>query len=532
MGISSGISAESSNRTARNLAFRISRSGGAGIDDGSGTLENTFTPCGNRGEILSFGTWPTEPDGPAEPLQWRVIGEGADGSRLLVSLSSLESRRAHDHDGDVTWQHASIRYWLHKVFMPHAFTPQEALRIRPVHLVTFDNKEYRMVGCRGTDDFVFLLSEGEARRFFATDRARAASCTSYASRLSSVPCWWLRSPGGNQFAFQFVNERGVIDTNGFHSTLDCVGIRPALILSPQKGERKDILDSPYFGQRVPYDAGHDLEYDDRNAFLDDISAGPLTPKQARIAVCGGYPSVKLINSLLDKDVFGVRDRYHLCQAAITCKENTLAKRLISQTDFDNTLTVSLLNTCMSEGAVELAEFLVANGANGSGYARAYLPTAKSEATAICAVTVDPEGALVQWRHVKRYPLALRTLVAKTKETRRSPQSLLALPGFLTICAEQRFMEEIRSLTERPHENLTAESLLEAIQAAKAANHPEVVAYLLDRQTTLFAAGSRFKEKPVVEIPDKTTGKTPDEAETPPTTTRRRASSANRPNLEL
>lgn len=524
MGISSGISAESSNRTARNLAFRISRSGGAGVDDGSGTLENTFTPCGNRGEILSFGTWPDEPDGPAEPLQWRVIGERADGSRLLVSLNSFESRRAHDHDGDVTWQHASIRYWLHKVFMPHAFTPQEVLRIRPVHLVTFDNKEYRMVGCRGTDDFVFLLSEGEARYFFATDRARAASCTSYASRLSSVPCWWLRSPGGNQFAFQFVNERGVIDTNGFHTTLDCVGIRPALVLSPQGGETKDLMDSSYFGQRVPYDAGHDLEYDDRNAFLDDFAAGPLTPKQAKIAVCGGYPSVKLINSLLDEGTFGVRDRYHLCQAAITCKEKTLAKRLISQTNFDDTLTVSLLNTCISVGAVELAEFLVANGANGAGYARAYLPTAKSEATAICAVAVDPEGALAQWQHVKRYPLALRTLVAKAKESRRSPQSLLALPGFLTICAEQRFMEEIRSLTERPHENLTVESFLEAIQAAKAANHPEVVAYLLDRQTTLFATGSHLEEKPLV--------KTPDETENPSATTRRRATSANRPNLEL
>ena len=86
------------------------------------------------------------------------------------------------------------------------------------------------------------------------------------------------------------------------------------------------------------------------------------------------------------------------------------------------------------------------------------------------------------------------------------------------------MEEIRSLTERPHENLTTESFLEAIQAAKAANHPEVVAYLLDRQTTLFATESHLEEKPPT--------KTPGETETPSATTRRRVTSANRPNLEL
>ena len=67
-----------------------------------------------------------------------------------------------------------------------------------------DNLEYGIKGGNDTKDKVFLLSLGEAERYFSSDVARVCTPTRYAlSKNKGIVdeedgggcLWWLRSPG-------------------------------------------------------------------------------------------------------------------------------------------------------------------------------------------------------------------------------------------------------------------------------------------------------------------------------------------------
>ena len=490
MSILTEAAATTAMRAARAGSYgsRIDRHMGVGVDvDGTGgVLEQEFAPCGRFAEVLEMGRWPAEPDGPCVPIRWLVIGKRRDGARLAIALEPVECRGAHDFDGEVNWQHSSLRFWLHCTFLPYAFSPGEAARLELVPLVTFDNPEFHTVGCAVTYDRIFNLSDGEARRFFASDRERGADPTPYASRRASVRAWWLRSPGGRQFAMEVVNHTGAVDANGFHASLECVGVRPAVVISPDgqvAPEESKPRNVEFLGVRRSDSPGYAIAYADEKEALDQLtrSRDTLSTPDARTALSGGRPSVDLMHRLMDRGLIDSAGRWRLALAAIDTKELTLFKRLVREGRFKQGETTQLLNSCVSSGSLDFALALVDSGASGSGYARAYLPSTLSEETAVCAVAVDPVGAQGQWAHVRKFPQAVRMLITSC------PQAA-DLPGVLSVCAENDFMPEVRALLESRSPAITHAVLAQAIQGASAKGNHEMVAFLIDRQAALFGAG--------------------------------------------
>ncbi len=185
----------------------------------------------NVGDIVSFGSWPAQLEGPFVSLSWRVLEARANGDALLLCRDIIECRSFHDSKGDITWQNCDLRYWLNAVFFTRAFSSEEQALVIPETCAAEDNAVFRTEGGGDTEDFVFCLGFEQAKRFFSADAMRQAHPTAYAMRAPFTCWWWLRAPGGHQFSCAAVAENGAIDYNGFHASLDCIGVRPAVVVS-------------------------------------------------------------------------------------------------------------------------------------------------------------------------------------------------------------------------------------------------------------------------------------------------------------
>ena len=185
----------------------------------------------NVGDIVSFGSWPAQLEGPFVSLSWRVLEVRANGDALLLCRDIIECRSFHDSKGDITWQTCDLRYWLNAVFFTHAFSSEEQALVIPETCAAEDNAVFRTEGGGDTEDFVFCLGFEQVKRFFSADAMRQAHPTAYAMRAPFTCWWWLRAPGGHQFSCAAVAENGAIDYNGFHASLDCIGVRPAVVVS-------------------------------------------------------------------------------------------------------------------------------------------------------------------------------------------------------------------------------------------------------------------------------------------------------------
>ena len=84
----------------------------------------------------------------------------------------------------------------------------------------------------GTSDNVFLLSAGEARKYFSNNEARRCKATDYVLKkndwFDGYFWWWLRSPAPNYSdCVYFVNYDG--DICDYYDVNDVSGVvRPAL----------------------------------------------------------------------------------------------------------------------------------------------------------------------------------------------------------------------------------------------------------------------------------------------------------------
>ena len=128
-----------------------------------------------------------------------------------------------------------------------AFSPKEIKKIQDGKIVNDNNKDYKTIGGKTTIDKVFLLSIDEARKYFDTDRERAAEITKFAFK-SLVKCtseesakaslyennkdYWLRTPGNHQAGASRVNSDGWIYSFGINVSDNRVGFRPAIWVKP------------------------------------------------------------------------------------------------------------------------------------------------------------------------------------------------------------------------------------------------------------------------------------------------------------
>ena len=190
------------------------------------------------GDIIEFGSYEQDNNrsNGVEPIGWRVL-EVSGGSALIVSEYALDVRAYNKRNESVTWETCTLRKWLNGEFYDTAFNEGEKVRIALTEVENADNPTYGTDGGADTEDHVYLLSLGEAEKYFEDDEDRRAIPTEYAvaknvyvnSDLGTV-WWWLRSPGNNHRHAAEVNTGGSLYDFGFSVNYYRRAVRPALRL--------------------------------------------------------------------------------------------------------------------------------------------------------------------------------------------------------------------------------------------------------------------------------------------------------------
>lgn len=499
----------------------------------------------NVGDIVSFGSWPARLEGPFMPLSWRVLEVRANGDTLLLCHDIIECRSFHDSKGDITWQNCDLRYWLNAVFFARAFSSDERALVIPEKCQAEDNAVFRTEGGGDTEDYVFCLGFEQAKRFFSVDAMRQSHPTAYAKRAPFTCWWWLRAPGGHQFSCAAVAENGAIDYNGFHASLDCIGVRPALVVSGAAIAGGGVGDG--VGAAAALGAGHDAAAaaaarDGRRAgataFVSNVGEGettapntpcdqailpdaPLFPhagaalrygqgeraahllhrehlraETAQVALSGGAPSISAVLHLLDQGELSDADIFHLCNAAIRLGAVNTAARLVEALPFDADRSRRLLKTAVEKGNADFTQLLLGKGASGKGFGGAYLKMGVRDDVARCALIADPPAVFDCWDVLQTLPRVACFAVGQCKE--RGQLAVAArLPRVLTVLARANALDELDALLsiDQTAPIFARDDYAQALDAAKRAGFGSAVALLLDRQA------ARFHEPRVGALPN-------------------------------
>ncbi len=488
----------------------------------------------NAGDIVLFGSWPAQLEGPFVPLSWRVLEVRANGDALLLCHDIIECRSYHDSKGDITWQNCDLRYWLNAVFFTRAFSSDEQALVIPEKCVAEDNAVFRTEGGGDTEDFVFCLGFEQAKRFFSVDTMRQAHPTAYAKRAPFTCWWWLRAPGGHQFSSAAVAENGSIDYNGFHASLDCIGVRPAVVVSgaaiagdgaggaaraargaagsvgvARDGRRAGAtahvataVDEGAGNSRaapnIPCDqailpdaplfphAGAALRYGQGERAAHLLHREHLRAETAQVALSGGEPSISAVLYLLDQGELSDADIFHLCNAAIRLGAVNTAARLVETLPFDADRFRRLLKTAVEKGNADFTQLLLDKGASGKGFGAAYLKMGVRDDVARCALVADPPAAFDCWDVLQTLPRVACFAVEQCKE--RGQLAVAArLPHVLTVLAQANALDELDALLsiDQTAPIFTRDDYTQALDAAKRAGFGSAVALLLDRQAARF-----------------------------------------------
>ncbi len=461
----------------------------------------------NVGDIVSFGLWPARLEGPLMPLSWHVLEVRANGDALLLCHDIIECRSYHDSKGDITWQNCDLRYWLNAVFFTRAFSSDEQALVIPEKCVAEDNAVFRTEGGGDTEDIVFCLGIEQAKRFFSVDVMRQARPTAYAKRAPFTCWWWLRAPGGHQFSCAAVAENGGIDYNGFHASLDCIGVRPALVVSgaaiagdgaggaaaaardagssgatPKSHCDQSFLpDMPLLSH-----AGAALRYGLADQAAHLLHREHLRAETAQVALSGGAPSISAVLHLLDQGELSDADIFHLCNAAIRLGAVNMAARLVETLPFDADCFRRLLKTAVEKGNVDFTQLLLDKGASGKGFGAAYLKMGVRDDVARCALVADPPAVFDCWDVLQALPRVACFAVGQCKE--RGQLAVAArLPHVLTVLAQANALDELDTLLsiDQTAPIFTRDDYTQALDAAKRAGFGSAVALLLDRQAARF-----------------------------------------------
>ena len=200
------------------------------VDKKKPALRFLFAP---KGGIVEFGLYPQQQKEKKEPIKWIVL-EKQEDRVLLISQYALDCKEYNEKFEDITWENCTLRKWLNKEFIETAFSKEEKRLVSETINKNADNGEYNIKGGNDTLDKVFLLSIGEAEKYFSSDDARKCKLTDYALSKkkdcdNADNCWWwLRSPGWDQDDASCVSCDGEIGPTGNGVHCDFYDIRPAL----------------------------------------------------------------------------------------------------------------------------------------------------------------------------------------------------------------------------------------------------------------------------------------------------------------
>ncbi|WP_406037282.1 DUF6273 domain-containing protein [Succinimonas sp.] len=191
----------------------------------------------NKGDLISFGSYPQNNGDVKEPLEWKVL-EVNGNEVFLVSRYGIDCRQYyHEQWAKITWEDSDLRKWLNDDFLKVAFSEEEQERILLSEVVNDNNPEEDTKGGNDTRDRLFILSVSEAEKYFESERERSCRPTALAryhgawANIGRTCWWWLRSPGGHQDYVVNVGPEGELYLNGYHANSDFYAVRPAMRLN-------------------------------------------------------------------------------------------------------------------------------------------------------------------------------------------------------------------------------------------------------------------------------------------------------------
>lgn len=157
--------------------------------------------------------------------EWRVLMI-ADDAALLITENIVERIAYSNNLNGVCWSESSVRRYLNTTFFEEFSVAEKAL-ILETSVKTPDNSEYGTPGGADTTDRVFLLSIGEALRFFSDDSDRKPDELS----LGVDADWsWLRSSGGERAFAAIIEKSGKVSAGGSRVTNLHGGVRPVIFI--------------------------------------------------------------------------------------------------------------------------------------------------------------------------------------------------------------------------------------------------------------------------------------------------------------
>ena len=188
-----------------------------------------------------------------EEIEWRVLAK-EEGRVLLISKYVLDIMPYNTEYKAVTWEKCSLRKWLNDDFYKSAFSDADKSLI--INTTIAD----KTPNAGKSTDKVFLLSDSEARKYFAQDsddsfanKDRIGEQTSYLRnkkkqnslqywtyyRDDDVTYWWLRTRGLGNNMTGAVDHSGCIDTY-YNMIAQNIGVRPAIWIKTSGGASNSI----------------------------------------------------------------------------------------------------------------------------------------------------------------------------------------------------------------------------------------------------------------------------------------------------
>ena len=186
------------------------------------------------GGTVSFGTY-MQKGYNASPIEWLVLDK-KDGRALLLSKYALALRGFHSGNSTVRWKTCYLRKWLNSEFIEYAFSPMEKVKLCTVTVAAEKNPKYGTYPGNDSEDRVFLLSIGDVKKYFGSDRERICLPTEclvgnrsgYMYNPEESCIWWLRSPGKLSYYAATVRADGSVSEERLDVDTSCFAVRPAL----------------------------------------------------------------------------------------------------------------------------------------------------------------------------------------------------------------------------------------------------------------------------------------------------------------
>lgn len=184
-------------------------------------------------ERVMFGNFVQKTGQAPSPLEWLVLHK-TDEKMLLLCRLGIYSCIYDDADNSAphTWHNSKARVWLNNEFYQQAFSVEEK---KLIILSVLSNKGNAAVpNAEETEDYVFLLSNDEVRKYLSQGADSKVMPTEIEQTKNVFHEWWTRSPGIENCSASLVNEKGVVDNSGLYYDKGSYLLRPAVWITASK----------------------------------------------------------------------------------------------------------------------------------------------------------------------------------------------------------------------------------------------------------------------------------------------------------